>query len=132
MIQGVISYRSTPRILELFKAASGLTTGWVPHFTSVINGMLRLGLGLLRQIKPMAHPWLALIDHSIDVGTKKVLVVLRVPMDVLSRRNGALTRQDSECIGLCVCETVNGDRIALPLDTIFQQAGVSSKTTIAP
>lgn len=123
VIQGVVSYRSVPRVLTLFNAATGQATAWVPHFTSVINWILRLGLGLLKQVTPIAQPWLAIIDHSIDIGTKKALVVLRVPVDVLSRKNGAIQLQDCECIGLHISETVNGDSVALELGEIFQQAG---------
>jgi hypothetical protein len=123
VIEAVVSYRSIPRILELFKAKTILGLGWVPHFTSVIHWTLRLGLGLLQQVKPMSTPWLAIIDHSIDIGTKKALVVLRVSVDALSKRGTALQLQDCECIGLKVCEQVNGNSIALDLEEIFTQAG---------
>lgn len=123
MIQAVVSYRSVPRILELFNAKTALGLGWIPHFTSVINWSLRLGLGLLKQVKPIHSPWLAIIDHSIDIGTKKALVVLRVTLDALSQRGSAIQLKDCECIGLKVSETVNGERIALELDAIFTQAG---------
>ena len=123
VIQAVVSYRSVPRILSLFKAETmpGLT--WIPHFTSVINWTLRLGLGLLNQVKVIKSPWLAIIDHSIDIGTKKVLVVLRVPVAVLANKGAAIQLHDCECIGLKVCEQVNGDSIALDLASIFTQAG---------
>jgi hypothetical protein len=122
-MQAVVSYRSIPRILDLFKAHTVPGLGWVPHFTSVINWTLRLGLGLLKQVKPISQPWLAIIDHSIDIGTKKALVVLRVPLDALSRKGAAIQLQDCECIGLKVSEQVNGESIALDLKTIFSQAG---------
>jgi len=80
-------------------------------------------LGLLEQVKPISQAWLAIIDHSIDIGTKKALVVLRVSVDALATRGGAIQLQDCECIGLKVCEQVNGESIALDLDTIFTQAG---------
>lgn len=96
---------------------------WVPHFTSVINWTLRLGLGLLRQVTPVDVPWLAIIDHSIDIGTKKALVVLRVPMDALARRKSAITLEDCECIGLTVREQINGEHIAADLADIFKRSG---------
>jgi hypothetical protein len=118
-----VSYRSIPRILNLFKSETDCGLAWIPHFTSVINWTLRLGLGLLKQVKPTNTPWLAIIDHSIDIGTKKVLVVLRVPVDTLSKKGAALQLKDCECIGLKVCEVVNGSSVALDLATIFNQAG---------
>jgi hypothetical protein len=69
------------------------------------------------------QPWLAIIDHSIDIGTKKVLVVLRVPMDILSKKGKAIQLKDCECIGLKISEIVNGESICLALAQIFSQAG---------
>lgn len=123
VIQAVVSYRSVPRILNLFNALTGFGLGWIPHFTSVINWTLRLGLGLLKQVQPISEPWLAIIDHSIDIGTKKALVVLRVSVAALSLRGSAIQLADCECIGLKVCERVNGETIAQDLEGIFSQAG---------
>jgi len=89
----------------------------------VINWSLRLGLGLLKQVRPISHQWLAIIDHSIDIGTKKALVVLRVSIDALSQRGAAIQLKDCECIGLKVSEKVNGESIALELEDIFALAG---------
>ncbi len=88
----------------------------MPHFTSVINWTLRLGLGLLKQVKPINKPWVAIIDHSIDIGTKKALVVLRVTLDALSRRGSAICLEDCECVGLKVSEKVDGESISRDLE----------------
>jgi len=123
VVQAVVSYRSVPRILGLFGAARVPGLGWVPHFTSVINWTLRLGLGLLNQVGPIDAPWLAIVDHSIDIGTKKALVVLRVKLDALLKRGAAIRLGDCECIGLKISETVNGESVAMDLDEIFRRAG---------
>ena len=90
VLEAVVSYRSVPRILELFNLKTPLELPWIPHFTSVINWSLRVGLGLLRQVCPTCEPWIAIIDYSIDIGTKKALVVLRVKMQTLLQRGGAI------------------------------------------
>ena len=122
----MVSYRSIPRIFHLFNINTPLELGWVPHFTSVINWSLRLGLGLLKQVSPIKKPWLAIIDHSIDIGTKKALVVLRVTVDALSKRGTAIQLKDCECIGLKIADKVNGESISLELEAIFDQAGKPS------
>lgn len=121
MTQGIVSYRSIPRILNVLDIPE---RSWTPHFTSVIHWVLRLGLGLLQRVQPMKQEWLAIIDHSIDIGTKKALVVLRVPINIVSRKKAALALQDCECIGLHIAEVVNGDSIAAELAVIFQQSGL--------
>ena len=123
VLQAVVSYRSVPRILHLFSSQTPLTVTWIPHFTSVINWTLRLGLGLLKQVSPINEPWLAIIDHSIDIGTQKALVVLRVPINALSKSTPAITLKACECIGLTVSEVVNGETISQQLKTIFDQSG---------
>ncbi|NEX19640.1 hypothetical protein G3480_04815 [Thiorhodococcus mannitoliphagus] len=101
----------------------------MPHFTSVINWSLRIGLGLLQQVAPIDVPWMAIIDHSIDVGTKKALVVLRVPLAALALRGAALRLEDCQCIGLVVAETVNAKTVAQQLKAIFARAGLPSAIT---
>jgi len=82
VLEAVVSYRSVPRILELFNLKTSLNLPGYPH-TSVINWSLRVGLELLVQVCPTCEPWIAIINHSIDIGTKKALVVLRVKMNTL-------------------------------------------------
>lgn len=124
VLDAVVSFRSVPRILDLFHAHTALALPWRPHFTSVINWSLRVGLGLLRQVCPTSEPWLAIIDFSIDIGTKKALVVLRVKTQTLLQRGSAIQLQDCECIGLKVCETVNHKTICQDLEDIFAIAGI--------
>ena len=109
--------------MSLFNKEASLNLGWIPHFTSVINWTLRLGLGLLKKVKPIDAPWLAILDHSIDIGTKKAFVVLRVPLDTLAKKRKAIQLEDCECIGLRISETVNGESVARELGEIFDQAG---------
>ena len=126
VLEAVVSYRSVPRILELFNLKTPLELPWIPHFTSVINWSLRVGLGLLRQVCPTCEPWIAIIDYSIDIGTKKALVVLRVKTPTLLQRGGAIQLQDCECIGVKVCETVNHETVCKDLEEIFAISGAPS------
>jgi len=107
----------------LFQSKTNYAISWVPHFTSVINWSLRLGLGLLAQVQTSTKPWVAIIDHSIDIGTKKALVVLRVEVDALPKRGTAIRLDDCECIGVTVSEKVTGDTLFLELEEIFSRAG---------
>jgi hypothetical protein len=118
-----ISFRSIPKIIEQFDAHMAQKIGWCPHFTSVINWMHRLGLGLLNQVKKTNREWIAIVDHSIGVGTKKALVVLRVSVDALYERGGAVRLEDCECVGLSVSKSVNGEDTAAALEKIFAVSG---------
>lgn len=129
VLQAAVSFRSVPRILGLFQSQTPRGGGWTPHFTSVINWSLRIGLGLLKQVAPITAPWMAIIDHSIDVGTKKALVVLRVPLAALAQRGFAIRLEDCQCIGLAIAETVNGATVARQLEATFSRAGPPAAIT---
>lgn len=118
-----VSYRSVPRILELFTSLGYLVFKWIPHFTSVINWTLRVGLYCLKQVVALAEPWVAILDHSIDIGTKKAFVVLRVPLSRLSEKGKALGLEDCECIGLKISEKTNGEIVQESLREIFKKSG---------
>lgn len=116
---GIVSFRSVPRILSIFFGFKE----WIPHFTSVINWTLKLGLALLKEVTPIPEPWIAIMDHSIDIGVKKVLVVLRVKLSALKKRESAITLADCECIGVKIHEKSNGEIIAKDLSIIFEKSG---------
>lgn len=117
-VVAVIPFRSVPRVLKVMQYP-----GWIPHFTSVINWTLRFGLFLLGEVKPVAAPWIAIVDMSIDVAVKKVLVVLRVPMDALSKRGSAIGLEDCECIGVKVATSWKGPAVCAALNEIFSKSG---------
>jgi hypothetical protein len=117
---GIVSFRSVPRILSIFFEFKE----WIPHFTSVINWTLKLGLALLKEVIPISEPWIAILDHSIDIGVKKVLVVLRVKISALKKRESAITLGDCECIGVKIHEKSNGEIIAKDLSDIFEKSGI--------
>jgi len=85
-----------------------------------------VGVGMLKEIGKISEPWIAIIDHSINIGTKKLFVVLRVKMSVLSDRGRAISLEDCECIGMKICEVVNGNTVSEDLKEIFEVSGVPS------
>jgi hypothetical protein len=95
----------------------------LPHFTSVIHWPLRAGLALFQQVAPLSQPWIAILDCSIDIGTRKALVVLRVALSALHHKQGAIGLQDCECIGVEVASKWDGPQVAQALTRIFQKSG---------
>lgn len=100
VVRGVIPYRSITRILEIFQSHGFIKVDWIPHFSSIINWTYRIGKGLLDQVTKIKKQWIAIVDHSIEIGRKQVFVVLRVELDIFLQRDGAITLRDCECIGV--------------------------------
>lgn len=122
VIHGIVSFRAVPRLLAVFLPLLK-TLVPIPHFTSVIHWTLRVGVALFNQVALTSGAWIAIIDCSIDVGTRKALVVLRIPLEALQTKGGAVGLHDCECIGLEVSHTWNGGLISKALGTTFERAG---------
>ncbi len=75
IVSTMIPFRAVPKILNILSGSD-----WIPHFTSVLNWTLRVGLALLKRVGKVVYPWIAIIDYSLAIGRNKVLVVLRVPL----------------------------------------------------
>lgn len=123
LIEGTVSFRAVPRIWAVLQRL-----GWVqiqiPHFTSVIHWTLRAGMTIFNEVGPMDVPWIAVIDCSIDIGTRKAFVVLRVPLVALHQKQDAIGLQDCECIGLKIATRWNGPLVQDALADIFGKAGM--------
>lgn len=122
VIDGIVSFRAVPRILRVYQSFSGAHLP-IPHFTSVIHWSLRAGVAIFSQVSRITGPWIAIIDCSIDVGTRKALVVLRVSLEALKDKQGAVGLQDCECIGLKISTKWNGNLVNDALKEIFSTAG---------
>jgi hypothetical protein len=118
IVSTMISFRAVPKILNILPFES-----WIPHFTSVLNWTLRVGLELLNRAEEVAYPWIAIIDYSLAIGRNKVLVVLRVPLTKLKEKGKAIALTDCECAGLRIHQKVNGEVVSAALESIFKQTG---------
>ena len=123
VINAVVSFRSIPRILNFLPALCGKALSWIPDYTSVINWHLRVGVFLLERVTKICEPWVAIMDCSIDIGTRKALVILRVPMSVLSLTGKALSLKDCECLAIKIAHTWNGKTVAATLTDVFSLTG---------
>jgi hypothetical protein len=95
----------------------------VPHFTTSISWALRVGLHCLQQAQhPLDEKWVCVADFTIQIGSKKALIVLRVPVSALSQGK-ALTLKQVEVIDLSLGERWNGERVNTVLLSLFGRCG---------
>lgn len=102
----------------------------IPHFTTVIRWTLRVGAFLLKTaIKQPVGPWICILDHTIQVGTKKALVILKVPVEALNSL-GALTLKDVDVLSITVRDTWNGSTVHEVLHQLFSRVGAPLQVVV--
>jgi len=93
------SLRGAARVLTLLAEA----LGWglpVPHWTTGRLWLLRLGHARLRTPKDQANDWAWLIDHSVQIGQEKCLVIVGLRLRDLPPPGQGLAHTDLELIAL--------------------------------
>ena len=123
MFHCTLSFRASSKVLRSFLLLGAGLIAWVPHFTTGIGWALRVGFYRLQQAqRHLDEPWVGIADFTIQIGSKKALIVLRVPVAAL-RMGKALTLQQVEVIGLHLGETWNGARVNTVLRALFARCG---------
>ena len=123
MFTCTLSFRASSKVLRFFLLVGAGLISWVPHFTTGIGWALRVGLHCLQQAqRPLDEPWVCIADCTIQIGSKKALMVLRVPVSAFSLGK-ALTLKQVEVIGLSLGETWNSDRVNTVLLSLFERCG---------
>ena len=123
MLNCTLSFRASSKVLRSFLLVGAGLISWVPHFTTGIGWALRLGLHCLQQAQhPLDEPWVCIADFTIQIGSKKAFIVLRVPVSACSQGK-ALTLKQVEVIGLRLGETWNGELVKKEVVALFKRCG---------
>ncbi len=123
MFNCTLSFRASSKVLRSFLLVGAGLISWVPHFTTGIEWALRLGLHCLQQAqRHLDEQWVCIADFTIQIGSKKALIVLRVPVAALSQGK-ALTLKQVEVIGLSLGQTWNGERVKTYFVSLFARCG---------
>jgi hypothetical protein len=94
-----VALRAVPRVLRGL-AAEGGRSGPIPHGTTVRLWMQRLGHAVLTAPKEHAEDWAWLVDHSVQIGPERCLVILGIRRARLPPPGTALVATDLELIAL--------------------------------
>jgi hypothetical protein len=121
---GNISCRAVSRILFFLQQIKQLNFKKIPHWSSVSNWVCRAGLGLLQSVESWeGRPWIAILDSTMSYALKKVLVILRLPLDHFIMKSCAPTLADVQCIGVELGDTWNYETVKSVLEKVFKKSG---------
>ena len=123
MFNCTLSFRASSKVLSSCLLVGAGLISWVPHFTTGIGWALRLGLHCLQQAQhALDEKWVCIADFTIQIGCKKALIVLRVPVSALSQGK-ALTLKQVNVIGLSLGQTWTAEIVKTSLVSLFERCG---------
>jgi hypothetical protein len=97
----------------------------IPRWNTGHLWLLRLGLYKLSRVKEQSDDWVWIIDHTIQIGVEKCLVILGIRLGHLKDTQMNLKHEDMEPIEIMPVKKSNGE-------IIFKQLEKAAKKTGAP
>jgi hypothetical protein len=109
--------------LAIFVDAAGWSWS-IPHWTTGRLWLLRLGHAVLTMPKTKADDWAWLIDHSVQMGQEKCLVILGIRLRDLPAAGQCLTHANLRLLGLIPRKSWTRQEVDDQLEALAQQTGV--------
>jgi hypothetical protein len=118
-----VSLRGAARVLGTMGQALGLPLA-APSWTTGRLWLLRLGHAMLTASLEQAPDWAWLIDHSVQVGTDKCLVILGIRLVDLPPPGQSLRHQDLRLIALMPASSWTRPEVDQALEKAALRTGV--------
>jgi len=116
------SLRCAAKVFELLGSTMG-QDGIAPDRSTGRLWLLRIGLAALLRPKVIAGDWVWMVDHSIQIGQCKCLVILGIRLSELPEGR-PLGHQDMEPIALVPMMSSTKQTVAVCLENAVSQTGV--------
>ena len=122
VLNAAVSLRGSSKVLTIVNNVLGQPLARVPCWFSVRSWLLRIGYYKLTRPKTIADDWCWIIDHTIQLGKTKCLLILGIRLSELPKGR-SLQYQDLEPIDLLPVETSNGEVVWKQLEKTAAKTG---------
>jgi hypothetical protein len=123
LVQRGASLRAASRVLEFIARSCGLPFS-APDWTTGRMWLTRFGLAQLNAPKEKADDWVWLIDHSVQIGTQKILAIVGIRLSKLPTIGEFLRPEDLVLIDLVPMETSTREDVAARLEDAAARTSV--------
>jgi hypothetical protein len=123
VLSAVTSLRGASRTIETVLSLFGPSLPW-PSWYAGRLWLLRIGYYKLMRPKPKASDWVWIVDHTVQVGVEKCLLILGVRLTDLLGGDLVLSHEDVEPIALFAVTSSNGEVVFQQLEDTIDKTGV--------
>lgn len=129
VLDAACSFRSASAVLELL-------TGWLPGLprrpaaNTGQSWLLRIGLYELTRAKTPADDWVWIMDHTVQIGTTKCLLIVGCRLSEWRDLKRPLEHRDLEVFALEPVERSDGPTVARQLSDLQQRTGITPRALL--
>ena len=118
------SLRGATKCLDIF---SDVFPNSVPSHTAIQNWILQYGLSQLKRPIPRRKDWIYILDHTIEFGHQKCLVILGTTLEQLRKTNGSITHEQLRALTIDISQKSNSQRVTDTLNTLIHKTGIPAQ-----
>jgi hypothetical protein len=115
--------RRVPGVMAMYWRWSGMMES-VASFYSVRMWLLRLGLYQLSRPKQPADDWMWIIDHTMQMGERKCLIIVGLRRSAWNAKRRCLSHEDVTVIDLQLVTKSTGEVVYRQLEAATAKTGV--------
>lgn len=123
VLSGAASLRCASRVIEMVVIRLGVACG-CPSWYAGRFWLLRVGYYKLMRPKTRAEDWVWIVDHTVQIGQEKCLVILGVRLSDLPLAGRCLSHEAVETIELLPVKQSNGDVVYQQLEKAAEKTGI--------
>jgi hypothetical protein len=123
VLSAAASLRGAGRALAVMQECYGLAP-WSPSWSSTRVWLLRLGYYKLTRAKEPGSDWVWIVDHVVQTGQEKCLLIVGLRLSALPVVGESLTHADVEPIAVSPVTQSNGEIVYQQLEEARKQTGV--------
>ena len=123
VVSAATSLRGAGRVLGVLQECAGVLPA-SPSWSSTRLWLLRVGYYKLTRAKEQAGDWVWIVDHVVQMGQEKCLLIVGLRLSALPVAGDYLTHADVEPIAICPVTESNGEIVYQQLEAARKQTGV--------
>ncbi len=117
---GRCSLRGASAVLREVSALHAVQT---PSHTTIQNWILKYGVGRVTAAPERRGDWVCVLDHTVDFGAQKCLLILGLSLDAFRKNECSVTHKDVTVLGIHVSEKMNAAKVQAALEEVARDAG---------
>ena len=118
---GLLSLRGASYVFRLFQP---WFDGGTPCHTVIQNWVLRLGLYNLNKAKEKRDDWIYILDHTIEFGQKKCLLILGITLENFRKNKYKITHKDVEVLSIDIETKADAFSVKKSLQKCLKKTGI--------
>lgn len=129
VLDAACSLRGASAVMRLL----GTQDGWqrMPVANTGQMWLLRIGLFELTRPKESADDWVWIVDHTVQIGTTKCLVIVGCRLSAWQRQGRPLQHRDLTMMALEPVEKSDGPTVARQLEAARQRTGITPREILS-